>query len=208
MAVSRFQVVDGRQFSQLEIKKSKFFGHLMHTENRKQAMDFITLVKQQHADATHNCWAFQTGPPGSSRDIGCSDDGEPHGTAGKPILNVLMHANIGELTVVVSRYYGGVKLGTGGLARAYSDTAKRVIDNAQTTQKLNFEAINLIVDYQQWPILESLLKQFNAAKVMPEFAESVQIQAQIDQHVMAEFKLKFQDITQGKGIFKQLIRKP
>jgi len=204
MSVSRYPIIDGCQLSELEIKKSRFIGHVEHTENRQQAMDFIAKIKHQHPQATHNCWAFQAGPPESTREIGCSDDGEPHGTAGKPMLNVLMHSEVGEITVVVTRYYGGVKLGTGGLARAYSETTKIAIDNAKTIEKLDFEEVHIDIEYQQWPSIELLLKKFKAENTAPIFTDRVNITTKIDQAVLAEFQTKFQNLTQGRGIINQL----
>ncbi len=196
MTASRYQIINGQQ--------SKFIGHVEHTTNRQQAMAFIASIKKLHPQATHNCWAFQAGPPGSSQVIGCSDDGEPHGTAGKPILNVLLHAQIGEVTIVVTRYYGGIKLGTGGLARAYSETAKMVIMNAKTIEKLDFVDIQLEIDYKQWSQLEVLLKQFQAHDVVPIFKQTVKISSKIDEAFLPDFKQKFLDLTLGKGVLKQI----
>jgi len=200
MAVSRYQIIDGLQNYELEIKKSKFIGHVEHTSDRQQAMDFIASIKKLHPQASHNCWAFQAGPPDSSQEIGCSDDGEPHGTAGKPILNVLLHSEIGEIAVVVTRYYGGIKLGTGGLARAYSETAKLTIESAKTLEKLDFIDIQLEIEYQQWSQLELLLQQYQAHEVTPVFKEKVTVSTKIDEALLPEFKQRFRDLTLGKGI--------
>ena len=88
------------------------------------ARAFVEQIRTKHADATHNCWAFVTGAPGHSGQVGFSDDGEPHGTAGRPMLQVLLHCGVGEITMVVTRWFGGVKLGTGGLVRAYQDSVR------------------------------------------------------------------------------------
>ena len=200
MTVSRYQVIDGQHNFELEIKKSKFIGHVGHSSDRQQAMDFIASIKTLHPQASHNCWAFQAGPPGSSQVIGCSDDGEPHGTAGKPILNVLMHAKVGEIAVVVTRYYGGIKLGTGGLARAYSESAKKTIEHSETIEKFDYVNIELEIEYQQWSQLELLLHQFQAHEVVPVFNETVKISSKIDEAFLEDFNKKFRDLTLGKGV--------
>ncbi len=203
MSLSRYNIVDGRQFFELEIKKSRFLGHAEHTVNRAEAMTFVAKVKSEHPQANHNCWAFQAGPPGSSRDIGCSDDGEPHGTAGKPILNVLMHTELGETTIVITRYFGGVKLGTGGLVRAYSGTAKALLDNSLQKEKHNYRSIVLGIEYNHWPLVEVLLKQNEAVDIQPKFEESIEVCVRLDENKLQNFKKKYQDITQGKGTFRK-----
>ncbi|WP_200818668.1 YigZ family protein, partial [Colwellia marinimaniae] len=91
---------------------------LTPTKGRQAADQFVRDIKAQHPSARHHCWAFVAGRPSDGQQYGFSDDGEPSGTAGKPILNCLLGCNVGEMTAVVVRYYGGIKLGTGGLVRA------------------------------------------------------------------------------------------
>ena len=102
------------------ISDSRFVVTAGHTPDPEAAREFVSFVQQDHPHATHNCWAFVAGPAGDSRFVGASDDGEPAGTAGAPILQTLLCSGVGELTMVVSRYFGGTKLGTGGLVRAYT----------------------------------------------------------------------------------------
>ena len=102
-----------------EIKKSVFITQLVHTPSVEAAKAFVEKVKMQHSDARHNCWGFVAGRPEDSMQWGFSDDGEPSGTAGKPILAQLSGAGVGEITAVVTCYSGGIKLGTGGLVKAY-----------------------------------------------------------------------------------------
>ena len=100
-------------------KKSRFFAQACHCPTPALAREFAARIATKFPDATHNCFAFVAGPPGDTSRIGCSDDGEPHGTAGRPMLTALLGSGVGEICVVVSRWFGGVKLGTGGLVRAY-----------------------------------------------------------------------------------------
>ena len=102
-----------------EIKKSLFITYLAHTPSSDAAKAFVEQIKQKHPDARHNCWGFVAGRPEDSMLWGFSDDGEPSGTAGKPILAQLSGSGVGEITAVVTRYYGGIRLGTGGLVKAY-----------------------------------------------------------------------------------------
>ena len=102
-----------------EIKKSRFITLLAHTDGVEAAKAFVESVRADHPDARHHCVAWVAGPPNDSQQLGFSDDGEPAGTAGKPMLSQLMGSGVGEITAVVVRYYGGILLGTGGLVKAY-----------------------------------------------------------------------------------------
>lgn len=116
----------GPASAELEIKKSRFLARLAPAADRAQAMAFIAGQRALHPDASHVCWALLAGP-----DSGAGDDGEPSGTAGKPILNVLQHKRLGDVVAVVVRYFGGVKLGAGGLVRAYGGAVSQALDAAE-----------------------------------------------------------------------------
>ena len=110
-----------------EIKKSRFTTILAATPGIDAAKAFIQRVREEHASAGHHCWAFVAGAPDDSQQLGFSDDGEPSGTAGKPMLSQLMGSGIGEITAVVVRYYGGIPLGTGGLVKAYGGGVQQAL---------------------------------------------------------------------------------
>ncbi len=112
----------------LEIKKSKFHSRAGFVDSREAAMSLLEEARARYPDARHHCWAYVLGAPHSPRSAAMADDGEPSGTAGKPILNVLQHKDLGDVMVIVSRYFGGVKLGAGGLVRAYAGAAQQVIE--------------------------------------------------------------------------------
>ncbi|MDX8394945.1 MAG: YigZ family protein [Mariprofundaceae bacterium] len=119
-----------------EIKRSRFITSIAHTESKTDAVDFIKETSEKYADARHNCWAYIAGHPVESIKRGFSDAGEPSGTAGKPMLNVLQYKNIGEISVVVSRYFGGIKLGAGGLVRAYSSSVQQGMDGLVLKERI------------------------------------------------------------------------
>lgn len=113
----------------IEIKRSRFIASVARAADRAAAEQFIARIRSEFADATHNTFAFIAGVPGSTGDIGCSDDGEVSGTAGRPMLNILQHSAFAETVIVVTRYYGGTLLGSGGLVRAYSQAAKDALEH-------------------------------------------------------------------------------
>jgi len=202
MTNGRYLIPAQTHQSELEVKKSRFLCHLAHTDNIQSAKDFVEKIKQQYSDATHNCWAYQAGPVGDTREIGCSDDGEPQGTAGRPMLTVLTHANVGEITAVVTRYYGGTKLGTGGLARAYADAVKLALESILTRIKINFSLYQTIIDYSVWPKIEPLLAKLEAEEVTPVFSHEVTVQFRLDEKLSADLNQQLQDLTHGRSFVK------
>lgn len=118
---------------EFEVKKSRFIARAGTANNREQAMEILGLMQQRYPEARHHCWAYQFGSPHSPFSAAMNDDGEPSGTAGRPILNVIQHKEIGNLMVVVSRYFGGVKLGAGGLVRSYSAAAEQAVSALELT---------------------------------------------------------------------------
>ncbi len=162
------------------IKGSRFITDIAPVTSAAEAKAFLQQMLELHPDATHNCWAYNAGPPGDTRDIGYSDDGEPHGTAGKPILNVLLHSGVGELMAVVTRYYGGTKLGTGGLARAYGGGAQAAIDQLNTIEKVFYQYVTIAIDYENQGIVERQLKDFDAKIQQINFDQQVTLEIGLD----------------------------
>jgi uncharacterized YigZ family protein len=141
-----------------EIMRSRFITTVAPAATIEEAQAFIESMRQSFPDATHNCWAYLVGPPGSSGRVGMSDDGEPHGTAGRPMLNVLSHAEVGDIAAVVTRFYGGTKLGKGGLVRAYSHGVQLALETLPTVEKIAYVSCVLIADYAQVTRLKRLLE--------------------------------------------------
>ncbi len=182
---------------EIEVRKSRFICHLAHADNAQQAKQFIATIKDRYTDATHNCWAFQTEEPGSTRSIGCSDDGEPHGSAGKPMLNILSHSEVGEVVAVVTRYYGGTKLGTGGLVRAYSDSVKAAIDKLTTCTKIDWQYGSLTIGYDLQSAVEKALTDSGAEITNSQFAEKVTLMLRYGAESLAEINEKLGNLSQG-----------
>lgn len=132
-----------------EVKKSRFIARAVFADTREQAMSELAQAKKDYPDARHHCWSYQFGNPKSAASAAMSDDGEPSGTAGKPILNVLQHKDVGDVMIIVTRYFGGIKLGAGGLVRAYSASAQMAMDALETEQQVARESFELICDFSQ-----------------------------------------------------------
>ena len=129
--------------SEETIKKSRFITLLAHTDGVAAARAFVQQVKHEHPTARHHCWAWVAGAPDDSQQLGFSDDGEPSGTAGKPMLAQLMGSGVGEITAVVVRYYGGIMLGTGGLVKAYGGGVQQGLKLLTRQRKVPMQHFNL-----------------------------------------------------------------
>lgn len=180
---SRYPVPKGRVRVEEVILRSRFITTAGPAANVEQAKAFIAEMRAEFEDATHNCYAFAAGPPGSTAMAGMSDDGEPSGTAGRPMLAVVLGSGIGDLAVVVTRYYGGTKLGTGGLVRAYSGGVKAVLEVLPVHEKISYRTLLVSGPYSYVTPVERLLPDFEASVTSRDFAADVtwQIQAPEEQ---------------------------
>ena len=148
------------------IKKSQFIGNLAIVSNAQEALDYVHQIKAIHTNANHSCHCFVAGQPEQSSLWGYSDDGEPKGTAGLPMFQVLKYSGLGNICVVVTRYFGGIKLGTGGIARAYSSTVKLAVEQSTNeTVELTTE-LSVNVPFHLTGNLEHLIKQSKGIKVI------------------------------------------
>ncbi|MGG4665502.1 IMPACT family protein [Providencia vermicola] len=180
-----------------EIKKSRFITYLAHTEGIEAAKDYIQSIKAQYPDARHHCWAFVAGRPDDSQQLGFSDDGEPTGTAGKPIMAQLLGSQLGEITCVVVRYFGGIKLGTGGLVKAYGNGAQQALKILSTQTKVPQKVFNLVCDYSLINAIEQLLAQVNGVILHSDYNEVVALQITIPATLEQDVNDKLRDISRG-----------
>ena len=139
----------------LEINKSFFIAHVARTETEEQALDFLAKIRKQHHDATHNCFACIAGPRDEFQKS--DDDGEPVGTAGKPIWEVIRKIHLCDTTIVVTRYFGGIKLGSGGLIRAYGKSASDGVRAAGIVERVLHSRIGVDIAYNLLGPLENVL---------------------------------------------------
>lgn len=140
-----------------EIKRSRFIATIGHAQGREEAQRFIAEAKEQWPGADHYCWAFVAGDPAKTADIGMSDGGEPQGTAGRPILNVLRHSGIGEVAAVVIRHFGGIRLGTGGLVRAYAGSVQRALEELPLDKFVPSKRVSFVLPYADEDAFRRLL---------------------------------------------------
>lgn len=142
-----YQTLQHDVTARLDIKKSEFITYAYPADSREQAMFHVEQLREQYPDARHHCWAYIIGDPNNTTSAGFDDDGEPNGTAGRPILNVLQHKSIGNVIIIVVRYFGGIKLGAGGLTRAYAGSAQAAVDQMTLQPHVPMTTVNIVADF-------------------------------------------------------------
>ena len=171
--MSPYHYISQPHIFEQEIKKSRFISHLTQCETRQAALAYIESIKSKYPDARHHCYAYIVGNPATTTDLSMSDDGEPCGTAGKPILNVLLHHNLGDTVAIVVRYFGGIKLGKGGLSRAYSSSIVKALSTASLTLKIPTKNIKLTLAYTFENILRLQLKEVSGSIIKIQYDEQI-----------------------------------
>ena len=173
--------------TELLIRRSRFLTHCAHTPGLDAARAFVESIRRTNADATHNCWAYAAGAPGHTARIGSSDDGEPHGTAGRPMLQVLLHCGIGEICVVVTRWFGGVKLGTGGMVRAYQNSVRENLAGLALTEQVPLSRMECTVGYAHLDALRRLLPAFEAKITSEDYQTGARLHLSLPEEQTAAF---------------------
>ena len=198
---SRYPVPAATHRVEQEVSRSRFITTIARASTVEDAEAFIRAVGEEFRDATHSCWAYLVGPPGDTSRIGMSDDGEPHGTAGRPMLNALMHAGVGDVAVVVTRYYGGTKLGTGGLVRAYGGGVQQALSTLPLTERIEYAFLTVVIDYSRISVLQQLCGQFEAEVLAQEFAVDVRVDLRLPGEHADRFRAAVLDATRGQASF-------
>ena len=153
-------------------KHSRFIGYVCHTESDEEAVAFIEKIRNKHSDARHNVYAYSLNADNRAR---YSDDGEPHGTAGKPILDIINAFELKDVTVVVTRYFGGILLGTGGLVRAYTRAAKDTLEFAEKYYMVPGLSFKICCEYNNFSRLEALITDYSGTVENTTFEENVEV---------------------------------
>lgn len=186
------------------IQKSRFICHVKPVSSREEAEDFIASIRKEHREATHNVPAMIIGD--KMQTMWSSDDSEPQGTAGTPVMNLLSSMGLTNLCVVITRYFGGIKLGTGGLARAYSSTAKLGLEEAGVGGAYEMSVIIYRLDYSTYGRLQKI--QNGSFDILgAEFGENVDVELSCDSEKEAEILGFLKDLTGGKGKVLKIVKK-
>ena len=174
-------------------KKSRFIGQVQHVESVSEAMAFIESVRKKYADATHNVWAYVL----ADGQMRWSDDGEPGGTSGQPTLNVFRSANVCDVVCVVTRYFGGILLGSGGLVRAYSKAASMALEAAGRARMAEWQSVAVECSYAHYERLRRLLEGEGAQDMAGDFAGFVTVTCLLPAGVPEQIGGRITDMTAG-----------
>ena len=202
--MSPYQIPAAPLVWEQEIKKSRFIAYIGHTPSAQDGKAFVDAIRAQEPAARHHCWAFVAGPPTDSRVLGFSDDGEPSGTAGKPMLAQLQGSNVGEITAVVVRYFGGIKLGTGGLVRAYGGTLSMALAELTLIERRIFSELSITLQYSEMPVVEFLLAEFKGHWQTVEYGAEIAGVLVVESRDIANFCAQLLDRSQGRVIARPL----
>lgn len=195
----RYPVPAERARAEVTITRSRFICTLARVASTEEAQAFIRGMNAEFADATHNCWAYVVGPPGSTSRIGMSDAGEPHGTAGRPMLTVLLHSGVGDIAAVVTRYYGGTKLGTGGLVKAYSGAVQEALAVLERTERVEYATLYLTLPYAAITTIRRILPAHEATLESESYAESAELRVRLPRANADAFRAVVLDATAGQA---------
>ena len=183
---------------QEEIKKSRFICHAKRIYSEEEARDFITAIKKEHYKATHNCSAFIIGERSEIKRT--SDDGEPSGTAGVPMLGVLENHNLTNICVVVTRYFGGIKLGAGGLIRAYAGSVALAVKEIGIIEIKEQAGIQIQMTYAQYQEYGNFLKEHHLMELETNFTDQVETMIFVDKENKEHIKSELIEFYNGKVI--------
>ncbi|QKY69953.1 YigZ family protein [Lentibacillus sp. CBA3610] len=197
--LSNYYTVKKEDFDQLVIQKSRFIGYVKRVETEEEAQDFVQKIKKKHHDATHNCSAYMVGEHNQVQKA--NDDGEPNGTAGVPILEVLKKQDLKDTAVVVTRYFGGIKLGAGGLIRAYSSTTSQALQTAGVVERKLMKGFSIVIDYSLLGKLENALRNSDYILDSINYLDTVEFIVYVPDGEEAEFRNWIVDLTSDNAIF-------
>ena len=184
----------GEAETSLTEKKSVFIGNAKHVKTEEEAIEFINKIRKKYGDARHNTYAYLLSD-GTAR---YSDDGEPQGTAGIPILNVIKKSGFTDAVIVVTRYFGGILLGTGGLVRAYGSAAKEASDAAKVVTYLQYAELSFTCSYSDYQKLLPIIEAYSVKEDKSDFAENVTLCLAVKEELYPEFANKISETSGGR----------
>lgn len=208
--MEQFYTIKDNIETEIVEKKSKFIANLIKVESKEEAEEKIQEIKKKYYDARHNCVAYRV-LEGEKVEEKASDDGEPSGTAGGPMLNILQKNNLSNVLIVVTRYFGGILLGTGGLVRAYSEALQRAIEESTLILKVSGIEMKLIIDYNNFEKLKYYCKNNNISIISAKYLEKIECKVQMElekkEKFIKDYENKELNISNLEILSKKIIDK-
>lgn len=193
-----YKTIKEKSNDEFVVDKSRFIGYIAPVSTQEDAENFINSIKKMHYNATHNCWAYVLKTDKSQ--MKQSDDGEPSGTAGVPILEVIKKEDLTNVAIVVTRYFGGIKLGAGGLIRAYTNGAKIAIDSSTIIEKKIYTPIYVKVDYSFVGKITNHIENNNFLILPPDYTDTVTFKIHVPKDDVNKTIKDFTNMTNGTAI--------
>lgn len=192
--MEEFETIKDNCSAQIIEKKSKFIANIFYVESKEEAEEILKNTKKKYFDARHNCYAYIVQEKTKNIIERCSDDGEPSGTAGGPILNIIKAKKLCNILIIVTRYFGGVLLGTGGLVRAYTDASIQALNKAQIVKKQLGQKIKLIVEYSNLEEVKYYCRKKGIIIVNEEYSKQVNLFIEISNKMVEELYKDFDNL--------------
>ena len=199
----QYWVIQSEQKSEIKVKGSKFIGEAILVADAEGALQRLGNIRKREHAATHHCWAYRCGI-GAKEECRCSDDGEPSGTAGKPIADAIAGHGVTNCLVVVTRYFGGTELGTGGLSRAYAESAKTALALSGRVERPVMSRVAVRIEVARYDIVAHLAGKIGAKQVSADFGEEVSVVYELRQSLVQSFMASIIESTSGRAVVKEL----
>lgn len=185
-------------------KKSRFIANIFPVHSEEEALAYIEEIRKKHYDARHNCFAYVIGE--KHEVMRSSDDGEPSGTAGRPMLEVLLGEELHDVLAIVTRYFGGTLLGTGGLVRAYSAAVKEGLLKTEVIERLSGKKVKIQTDYNGIGKLQYIMGQLGVTELQADYGENVEITVAVPEEAVSKFQKEVIEASGGRAVMEELGR--
>ncbi len=186
-----------------KVKGSRFIGETRLVHSQESALEQLLLIRKREHAASHHCYGYRTGPA-DNISYKYSDDGEPNGTAGRPIYDTITGRSLSNILVVVTRYFGGTKLGTGGLVRAYSDAAAGALEMSGTIERFICDSHSFEFDFTNYDRFQKMITTLGAQMIESDFSDRVKVVTSIRKSLSAKLEAQYVEITKGRGKIEKL----
>ncbi len=195
----QYRTIDKSSTAELKVKGSRFIARVDLVSSVAEANEKLNHIRKEEHAATHNCYAYVVGTPADKAEFKYSDDGEPNGTAGKPIYDVVTGSGVTNLLLVVTRYFGGTKLGTGGLVKAYSEAARLALESAGVKEQFITDRVKVEIEFSAYDNLVKALSRLGARQIKADFSDIVSLELEIRQSKTAQLVGEITELSKGKA---------
>ncbi len=195
----QYRTIDKSSTAELKVKGSRFIARVDLVSSVAEANEKLNHIRKAEHAATHNCYAYVVGTPADKAEFKYSDDGEPNGTAGRPIYDVVTGSGVTNLLLVVTRYFGGTKLGTGGLVKAYSEAARLALESAGVKEQFITDRVKVEIEFSAYDNLVKALSRLGARQTKADFSDIVALELEIRRSKTAQLVGEITELSKGKA---------